>query len=227
MNIKITKEEAQKLFDRETERHVVGSHLYGCNNENSDKDILVIYKSFDSFIDSSFTPPHQFQFTEDNIDYIFTTRGQFLRNLYSGDSTINADLCLFSKTFDPDNKRVAYVRSYNIIKAYIGFAKRDIKMIGNSLKDKKFHAQRSLYTASCLMKGEMPDINIISNMKLHRLHTDALKSLESSYRQKCNKMFEERELECYPQAAWEAENLDPLHLKLLNSLNTREFRYDD
>jgi len=68
--------------------------MYGTDNENSDTDILHIYvqtkEESNSFV--KFQNHHQLQFKKDNVDYIFTDIFTFLKNLMSGDSTINFEV---------------------------------------------------------------------------------------------------------------------------------------
>lgn len=44
MNIKITKEEHEFLQKHVIETSIIGSHLYGLETEESDKDFLCIYR---------------------------------------------------------------------------------------------------------------------------------------------------------------------------------------
>jgi hypothetical protein len=52
MNIKITKNQSDFILDNINYlSFVIGSYLYGTNNENSDKDYLIIYDNFHKDID--------------------------------------------------------------------------------------------------------------------------------------------------------------------------------
>ena len=228
MNIVINSEEANQLFYREFQRYFIGSRLYGTDNKNSDIDILVIYNSLDPFLESNYNVQHQFQYKDIEyseifnkfgkpIDYIFTSRHQFFRNLYSGDSTINADVVLFYN--------LPYsVRTFNIIKAYIGFAKRDIKFIGKDDKDRYFHARRGLYTAECLLMNKVPQLSDIQSFKNDKsLSKQDLTNKEQELRIVCNKLFEQGELPLYPEV--KNNEYNPLLVKLLNSKNIKEFHY--
>lgn len=229
MNIKINKKEASILLKREQGRFLIGSYLYGTQKDTSDKDILIIYESFNIDMEHIFQIRHQLQWDdeENNIDYIFTTRNQFYMNLFSGESTINADTVLFGdilETYGPDIK-LNMCRSYNIIKAYIGFAKRDLRYNKDSKKYK--HIVRSLYTASCLLNNIMPLLSNIQEIKLDKFSkTDKeLKLWHNELREKCNKMYENNELKMYPEIYKEKDGINALQLKLLKSCNIKEFRY--
>jgi len=229
MNIKITKEEAQELFKREIIRETIGSHLYGSNNENSDTDILVLYQAFNKDINQMFQIRHQFQWddNENNIDYIFSTYEQFSINIFSGESTINADVVLFTDLICENKEdRLKSCRTYNIIKAYLGFAKRDIKY--NRSNSKYKHIVRGLYTASCLLNNKMPLLENIRQISIDQFSktNEELKAWQDELRLKCNQLYEKDQLKMYPEDIFtEADNVHPLQTKLIQSCNTKEFKY--
>ena len=151
MNIKINKEEADYIFSLNNKQYIFGSKLYGTSNDDSDTDILVIYESFHKERDVFYPNYHQFQYDdlENNKQYVFTSKEMFYKNLLSGDSTINSDIVLFNDNFIDIKDKLNICRTYKVIKAYIGFANRDIKNI-NKGKNKHFHIERSLYSAEKL-----------------------------------------------------------------------------
>jgi hypothetical protein len=130
MNIKITEEEFGWLkdkIDNTAKIYHIGSRLYETNRDDSDHDILVVYKSlFPS--DKIYKNYHQLQYDdiENNAQWILTTEESFWGNLLSGDSSINADVVMFYGDYDYHSK-LNICRTSNIIKSFIGFAKRDIK----------------------------------------------------------------------------------------------------
>lgn len=78
MNIKINKEQHERLLPRCIHQIPMGSHLYGTNNENSDLDILCIYKPFENWqLLESLPNYHQYQYDceETNTDFIYCTEG--------------------------------------------------------------------------------------------------------------------------------------------------------
>jgi predicted nucleotidyltransferase len=230
MNIKITKEEAEELFKRETNRVIMGSRLYGSNNEDSDIDFLVLYKAFDRDINQMFQIRHQFQFDDEdnNIDFIFSTTEQFAINTFSGESTINSDIVLFTDFINKkEEDRLKSCRTYNIIKAYLGFAKRDIKYNKNNSRYK--HIVRGLYTASCLLNNIFPNLEDIKTIQLDNFskNNEELKLWQNELRLKCNQMYEKDELKMYPDIFVESDDIHPLQMKLIQSCNTKEFRYGD
>lgn len=227
MNIKISKEEFDYIIKLECERHVIGSRLYGSNSEKSDTDILIIYKSFHGGSDLYYPNFHQFQYDdiENNVQYIFTSYEQFYRNMFSGDSTINVDVILFSSGGVSDmvySDKLNMCRTYNIIKSYIGFAKRDLKMIKKG-KNKLFHIERGLYCARKLISGELPmlcDFNNFGNMDI-----DDLRRLEVELRGECNFLLDSGGLTLFPKRYILGSFINSLEEKLVKSNNTMEFRY--
>lgn len=222
MNIKITKEEYDYLMNNLNiiDKYVMGSRLYGTNSEKSDTDILVLYENY--FESDNYYPNyHQLQFDDidNNIQYIFSSISQFYKNLFSGDSTINADIVMFSMNIDD---KLNILRTFNIIKSYIGFAKRDIKMIGKA-KNKKFHAERSLYSAEELLNNKIPSLNVIKTLG-DTYTIDELKQKEEDLRSLCNKMFDDGILTMFPKIPI-IKPLNDLEKKIIDSNNIREFRY--
>lgn len=135
-----------------------GSYLYGTMSENSDIDYLYIYRTSNDELNSFLNSSHQMQFKEQGIDHNFVSIHAFIRNLISGDSTVNFE-CLFSNEM-ANSKELSFLYdmrhefiSYTLIKSYLGLAKRDIKML-NSQKTESdkisayCHAQRGGLFAS-------------------------------------------------------------------------------
>lgn len=224
MNIKIKKGEHGELMAKKIHDCVIGSKLYGTDAENSDTDILCIFEPGRSWSASMAYPSqHQFQYDDvaNNTQYIWTTILQFWRNLNSGDSTINADVVLFGKNpvSVTDSWRLKSVRNYKVVKAYIGFARRDLKNYKG--KNKLFHAERSLYCAECIMNGQLPTIEVIQDIAKSPQDRLELIAWESDLRKRCNTMYEKDELKTYSIAV----TGDKLLQKLLDSNNIKEFKY--
>jgi predicted nucleotidyltransferase len=223
MNIKITKEQHERLSLEYYEEYLFGSQLHGIANKNSDFDYLrvisdAIYESFNSL--GRFLPNiHSFQYTEGKEkQYLWMTESQFWRNFFSGEGNLYTDIILFSGKFD-NSLHLCY--SYKVIKGYIGTAKRDLKLHG-SWDKKRFHAVRSFYMAEKLMKKEMPQIEDIK--KLHKENlptTDELKNKELKLREKLNDMLNKKNIDLYP--TFNSDN-DLIQL-LLNANNIKEFKY--
>jgi len=239
MNIKISKAQHDRLQAAGVDSYLVGSYLYGTNTETSDKDYLCIYNINSVFgkgtsnILMGLPNIHQFQYTENNTDYLYTSYTQFWCNFYSGDSTINVDAALFVMFNEDDRAEVPGLdekilktcRSYNIIKAFIGFAKRDIKIWAKNKSDKKlFHIYRGFYMADCLLKNVYPQLDDIRALTedgcmIERL--EILNAEEERLRTLCNTMFDNGELLRYNFLPVE----DDLLTLLLESNNTKEFKY--
>jgi hypothetical protein len=155
-----------KLMDSALIKIRVGSHLYKLETADSDTDYLIIYANPLMNTHSFYWEHHQLQYkdTENNVDYVFTTVQNFVRNILTGDSTINYEV-LFSEDFE-NSKEFAFLydsrlkfRNYNIIRSYLGHTKRDIK-IATNLKDntpelykRVSHIYRSLYAVDQIMFG--------------------------------------------------------------------------
>lgn len=224
MNIKIDNKDFNYILNNFNikNRYVVGSRLYGTNKETSDTDIMIIYES--NFKSDLYYPNyHQFQYddVENNIQYILTSERQFFKNLFSGDSTINADIIMFYNDMLEDSK-LNVLRTFNIIKAYIGFAKRDIKKIDKG-KNKLFHVQRGLYCAEELLNNRIPKISQM--LKFDNNDINYLKEKENYLRDCCNKMFEKGELTMFPKEPI-VKNISPIELKMIEANNIKEFKYD-
>jgi len=211
--------------------------LYGTSKASSDKDIMVIYESLDTWEEMIYGTRHQFQWDdkENNTQYIFTTYHQFFRNILSGESTINVDYYLWDNRPGTDTftERLNVLRTYNVIKAFLGYAKRDIKdLIQGKGKNKVFHIRRGLYCAECLMDGRLPDlemIRILGALPDTFFSREISIKAEMQLREKCNDMYNSGELTLYPKET----PPHPFHGKrkelleaLINSNNIKEFRYE-
>jgi hypothetical protein len=225
MNVKINLEEYLLLDGLIIETHLIGSRLYNTHTEDSDTDVLVIYNSYGDS-DIYYPNNHQLQYDdhEDNTQYIYTTRRQFYANLFSGDSTINADVIMFSSDDLTDSEKLNIVRTYNIIKSFIGLAKRDLRFIKRG-KSKLFHVLRGLYCAESLMDNKLPDLSEITKMgSITEYHIPTLVTKVDGLRGRMNHLFESGELTMYPKESI-IEVRNSLEEKIIGSNNTKEFKY--
>ena len=224
MNIKITKEQHERLCLENYEEYLFGSQLHGIANKDSDFDYLrvisdAIYESFNSL--GRFLPNiHSFQYTESKEkQYLWMTESQFWRNFFSGEGNLHSDIILFSGKFE-NPLHLCY--SYKVIKGYIGTAKRDLKLHG-SWDKKRFHAVRSFYMAEKLMKKEIPTVEDIKKLHQGYLPTaEELKKREVELRGTLNDMLNKGEIDLYPSFSSD----DDLIQLLLNANNIKEFRYE-
>lgn len=166
MNIHFTDE---KLFNDLMQSSIfqieIGSGMYNLKTETSDTDILVIY--LDGVVNSNsiIRTHHQLQFIKDNLDgtstdYIFTSLTQFLNNILSGDSTINYEV-LKSDEFKNHSKEFKFLselevfNNVNVIKSYLGMAKRDLKALkGNFSTKKLYHLSRGILFAEAMLNSK-------------------------------------------------------------------------
>lgn len=176
MNIHIDKEKFETLINSKIiGEFEIGSSLYNLNDEKSDKDFLIIYHPFENQLYNPFTNRHQYQYKdiENNIDYNFVDINTFIINLFSGDSIINYEL-IHSEQIK--NTKISFlydirndIKSYDIIKSFLGFADRDCRLINKrkSEHDKirgVVHAYRSYVFAKNIFydKFSLIDEDVIS-----------------------------------------------------------------
>lgn len=162
----------------------VGAHMYGLDNSNSDFDYLIIYiePAYNTY-DFIWTH-HQLQFKitdPENInsyDYNFTTLQNFIRNIISGDSTINFETLYSDVLRDSELSwlydRKHYFRNYNIIKSYLGIAKRDLKYWRKDTHNNKIHDTKTNKKLSHFVRGIIFANNILNDnfsLDLKATHT--------------------------------------------------------
>lgn len=227
MNIKITKEQHERLCKTWFKEYIFGSQLHGIATENSDEDYIRLYLFDDVFPLEMFSMPyylpniHSFQYDDVNNDkqYVWMSEEQFWRNLWSGDGNMVADVVLLSGEWgDP----LHLCRTYKICKAYLGVAKRDLKLHGG-IEKKCFHAYRSLMMAEKLMDNVLPTVQDIIDLKASNLpSTDVLKYKEGALRDRLNLMYNNGEILSYPK--FEVD--DTLLGMMFDSNNIKEFKYE-
>lgn len=160
MNIYISKEEKENLEEQKLLSVKVGSQLYNLNNKSSDEDILNIYAAREEDLHSLVNMHHQFQYKGDNTDFLYCSLQLFIQNILSGDSTLNFE-SLYSEEFK-NSKELSWLYNmrgefinYTMIKAYVGFARRDIKQYKKEKNHKKlFHALRGVKVAKAMLEGK-------------------------------------------------------------------------
>lgn len=205
MNIHFTN---RNLFDALKEatilKVVIGSKLYGLDNSLSDTDYLYIYsasiKERNSFLHSQ----HQLQYKENGVDHNFISIHAFIRNLLSGDSTINYEV-LFSEQLKGTDLEFLYdlreqFYSYTIIRAYTGFCRRDVRFFNKEKnlidKQKKLkHIIRGYFFTVKMMNKKFS----LSDKELTKICTDIdnisdyslLKKMVGEYSDKINILREE------------------------------------
>ena len=237
MNIKISKEEHERLQKCPNKVIIeVGSHMYKSNTYKSDLDLLCIYEREDMF--GKFTAPirslpniHQFQYTDEekHIDYLYCTSEQFWKNQRSGDSTINSDVVMFSNlVIQTPEVKLKYCRTYKVIKAYLGFAERDVKQYYKGVH-KLRHALRGIYVAKMLIAGFLPlhsemksPVTLIPDNYNPDYWLPYLTNECGNIRRNLNEMYNNGEIPTY----YIPEIGDTLLQKMLDANNIKEFKYD-
>lgn len=228
MNIKISKEHHERLCKADYVELVFGSHLFGTNDESSDLDLIRIYDDEDVFGINLYKhfvmlPIHSFQYddSENNQQIIWCTKEQYAKSIVTGDGTMFIDTLIFADD-STDKDILEFLRTYKVIKAYLGVAKRDLKLHPSNVK-KLFHAQRSLYIAESLINHQVPRLEEIRKIKNNLKSSNCLVSEELLLRSKLNTMLNNREISLYSIPPEE----DSLLKLLLDSNNITEFKYEN
>jgi predicted nucleotidyltransferase len=167
MNIHINESQYLELKKATLVSITMGSSLYGCSTESSDKDILHIFAAPENMAHSFVWSHHNLQYKESGVDHVFTTLQNFVRNILTGDSTVNFE-CLFSEELANSDLKFLHdiryqFRGYALMRAYLGFARRDLNGFKRSGEPKKlFHAIRGIWSYKRLRAGEYSnDINVV------------------------------------------------------------------
>ena len=178
MNIHFTNKNLKEQLDKSTIFKIeVGSGMYKLKTPESDTDILCIYLEGSLNLTSITQTHHQLQYNdnENNIDYIYTSLGQFVRNIISGDSTINYEVLQSSEFINKCHNLWLFVNKLdkiNIIKSYLGMAKRDVKMLKKELSHKKaYHIKRGILFAESILN----DVNIFYSLDIHRKNLSTIR----------------------------------------------------
>lgn len=179
MNIHFTDKTLKQQLDQSTIFEIeIGSGMYGLKTPESDTDILKIYLEGSLNLTSITNNHHQLQYcdTENNIDYIYTSVGQFIKNIISGDSTINYEVLQhpeFKKKFYNLFFFVNKLDKINTVKSYLGMVKRDIKALKKEHSNKKaYHIQRGVLFANCIMR----DGDIFETLETMRTHLNEIRN---------------------------------------------------
>lgn len=138
----------------------VGSGMYNLKTPESDTDILCIYLEGSLNLTSTIQTHHQLQYKDinNNIDYIFTSLTQFVKNIMSGDSTINYEVLQTSEFKNKFYDVWFFLNNcskYNVIKSYLGMAKRDLKYLKYYQSNKKaYHIVRGILLAEAIIENK-------------------------------------------------------------------------
>lgn len=159
----------------------IGSALYGVKDEASDTDFLCIYVPSNNKVNSFLNTHHILQYKDaiNRVDYVFEDVFSFIRNLLSGDSSINFEalhtIALQNSMLDFLYERRFYFYSYNMMKAYLGFCKRDRKYLLSNLTDREqakklLHIFRSYLFCENILKNDfvLRDEKIIQANKRYK-----------------------------------------------------------
>lgn len=145
----------------------IGSHMYGLQNSNSDTDYLSVYIEDEENRNSFMWEHHQLQYKDDGADRNFTTVQSLIRNALTGDSTINFEFIQSDDLKDSSlhwlwEQRNDFV-NYNIIKSYLGLAKRDLKFWRKDTYDGEKNKMETNKKLSHFVRGVIFANNLLLN----------------------------------------------------------------
>ena len=198
----------------------IGSGMYNLKTDESDADTLVIYA--DSILNPLINRTHhQLQYNEPNQDFIFTSFSQFIHNILSGDSTINYEVLKhpdFKKEF-PELSSLSIFNNANVVKSYLGMAKRDIKMYRKSKDIKKaYHIARGiLFAEAILMKRDIFEV-----LEENRGLLTTFRSVKADdriideYENKMNRLRESIKNEVFVMSSDEAYQLEQIMFDIMS-----------
>lgn len=232
MNIHFTSKGLKEQLDLSTIFKIeVGSGMYGLKTPESDTDILCIYLEGSLNLTSITQTHHQLQYNdnENNIDYIYTSLGQFVRNIISGDSTINYEVLQspeFRKQFSNLWFFVNKLDKINTIKSYLGMAKRDIKMLKYNFSNKKlYHFIRGVEFAGSILNNQ----NIFDTLEENRLNLENCRNngslnkdsfMVGFYESKMNVLRESiKDKQCKPSS----QDMYNINVAILNEYNAYSY----
>lgn len=167
-NVFIDKEKFLALKENSIGCFVAGSHLYKTNTEKSDIDYVMICEPYRNQLFNPFLRKHQFQYRdkENYTDYNIVDVSTFIRNIVEGESVVYFEVLMSGQFKNSDSTFLCYLDSikeqfitYNIIRAYLNFAKRDILSFDrrNNKKtriDGVIHIERCIAFAEQLINGK-------------------------------------------------------------------------
>jgi len=171
MNTKISKDLFDKLTSNKHISYTVGSTLHNNRKQNSDTDYVLVLSDNDLVEDITY------QYNNGTDDFIIVNESRFNRCREDG-----SDIVFFEADPIKPNK--------NIIRAYLGLAKRDWKeYIKTGNKKKKYHAIRCYCIASSLYKHGKPQLDYnayIAEIETSNLKDCDLPDMYNSLRRKLN-----------------------------------------
>ena len=177
MNIHFTNKNLKEQLDKSTIFKIeVGSGMYKLKTPESDTDILCIYLEGSLNLTSITQTHHQLQYNdnENNIDYIYTSLGQFVRNIISGDSTINHEVLQSSEFINKFHNYTLLILFLNFFRPFKSFScsSRDVKMLKKELSHKKaYHIKRGILFAESILN----DVNIFYSLDIHRKNLSTIR----------------------------------------------------
>ena len=131
----------EKLKKATLHKALIGSHMYGTNDINSDYDYLYIYVPSLSERNSFYQSHHQLQYKENGIDHNFVNIFTFLKNCIIGDSTINFEVV---QSQDIQNSDIGFLwdmreafYNYKILRSYNGLCRRDLRELPKASEENK------------------------------------------------------------------------------------------
>lgn len=228
----------EKLKKATLHKVVIGSSMYGTNDENSDIDYLYIYVPSISERNTFYPSHHQLQYKEEGIDHNFVNIYSFFKNCIVGDSTINFEIINHESIKDSplsflwDMREAFY--NYKIIRSYNGLARRDIrelpkyseedrnKKIGHILRGHEFSKMILNKDFSPIindeLKAKLKAIKSLDNWKDRKDITDVLKEEVEAFRKQISALYDTNDFNMPSFMSIENQIILDEHMnKLINS----------
>jgi len=159
MNILIDVNLHNKLLQGWYFKLPMGSQLYNTTTRSSDSDWLVLYYPEQNQLTTCWSNHHQMLWknTDPLEDWVWCSFQQFFQNLISGDSPLNAEVLFskdFSKVLEIDHLKPDLI-TYDLLKGYLGMAKRDLNQWEQNPLKKSFHAWKSCHFVKELLNKNL------------------------------------------------------------------------
>jgi len=255
MNIHFTNKELFNNLKHSTiHSQLVGSHLYDLNDENSDTDKLLVYvDTFDNYLSVNWSH-HQLQYIskDERTDYNFCDVKLFVRNILTGDSTVSFETLWTEDFSHSDLSWMLHFRedfiNYNIIKSYLGLAKRDLKIarkltsnftkehIDANARKRIVHVVRGITFAKKLMNDEFELVHhnkLLKSIKSGEMDfllkeiTDNVENEMNTLRSKLQSLHDNKQIELLMDSTRMKQLDDKLKQYIHDNLSTHNIDYDN
>lgn len=252
MYVQIDKHMRDSLQGNVIAKMYMGSHAHGLADEDSDEDILYVYYDMEHG-HTIFNETNGWQYKNGNVDENYQELRVFISNLITAKMCGNLEALLDGWTFNDQNinrecelaldvifKRLRDIRSYALIKSYLGYAKKDIKnarkmlaedcpLDSRDLRKKIVHIIRGIDTVAYLLHQErysftrksqslIKDFAIQTKRCRNLLIRETIDGLLNSNEEAVNKMRDQANKQLESHGLYRRG--EPCHLRSINSMLT-------